>query len=72
MSNTEFDVVIAAYSIQDRATEDFDRLVDLVENNELEVEGVVLVRKDFDGSTSASAARWKPAPCCGRSTRSSR
>ena len=52
MSDTEFDVVIAAYSIQDRATEGFDRLVDLVKSKELDVEGVVLVRKDFDGQIS--------------------
>jgi hypothetical protein len=30
MSDTEWDVVIAAYTIQDRAKQDFDRLVKLV------------------------------------------
>ena len=43
MSDTEFDVVIAAYLIPDLAQKDFDALVKLVEDEQLEVEGVALV-----------------------------
>ena len=39
MSDTEFDVVIAAYLIPDLAQKEFDALVKLVEDEELEVEG---------------------------------
>ena len=52
MSDTEFDVVIAAYLIPDLAKDDFDGLVSLVENLELEVEGVALVTVDADGGVS--------------------
>ena len=43
MSDTEFDVVIAAYLIPDLAQQDFDALVKLVEDKQLKVEGVALV-----------------------------
>ena len=43
MSDTEFDVVIAAYLIPDLAQKEFDALVKLVEDEQLEVEGVALV-----------------------------
>jgi uncharacterized membrane protein len=50
MSDTEFDVVIAAYLIPDLAQKEFDALVKLVEDDQLEVEGVVLVTVDADGA----------------------
>ncbi|MGZ6563347.1 MAG: DUF1269 domain-containing protein [Solirubrobacteraceae bacterium] len=50
MSDTEFDVVIAAYLIPDLAQKEFDALVKLVEDEQLEVEGVALVTVDADGT----------------------
>jgi uncharacterized membrane protein len=50
MSDTEFDVVIAAYLIPDLAQQDFDTLVKLVEDEQVEVEGVALVTVDADGT----------------------
>ena len=38
MSDTEFDVVIAAYLIPDLAQQEFDALVKLVEDKQLDVE----------------------------------
>jgi uncharacterized membrane protein len=52
MSDTEFDVVIAAYLIPDLAQKDFDALVKLVEDKRLEVEGVVIVDVATDGTVS--------------------
>jgi uncharacterized membrane protein len=52
MSDTEFDVVIAAYLIPDLAETDFTALVKLVEDKQLEVEGVALVTVDADGTTA--------------------
>ncbi len=52
MSDTEFDVVIAAYLIPDLAQNDFDALVQLVEAKQLTVEGVVIVNVDADGAVS--------------------
>ena len=52
MSDTEFDVVIAAYLIPDLAQKEFDALVKLVEDEELEVEGVALVTSDADGTVA--------------------
>jgi hypothetical protein len=54
MSDTEFDVVIAAYLIPDLAKQDFDALVALVEDKQLAVEGVALVTVDADGTTAVS------------------
>jgi uncharacterized membrane protein len=54
MSDTEFDVVIAAYLIPDLAKQDFDALVKLVEGKQLKVEGVALVTVDSDGTTAVS------------------
>jgi uncharacterized membrane protein len=51
MSATEHDVVIAAYLVPDLAQKDFDGLVKLVEDKELEVEGVALVVEDAEGNT---------------------
>jgi len=52
MSDTDFDVVIAAYLIPDLAQQDFNALVKLVEDKQLEVEGVALVTVDTDGNAS--------------------
>jgi uncharacterized membrane protein len=52
MSDTEFDVVIAAYLIPDLAQREFDALVKLVDEKQLEVEGVVLVTVDADGTVA--------------------
>ena len=52
MSDTEFDVVIAAYLIPDLAQNDFDALVKLVEDKQLTVEGVALVSNDADGNVT--------------------
>ena len=52
MSDTEFDVVIAAYLIPDLAQKEFDALVKLVEDEQLDVEGVVLVTVDADGTVA--------------------
>jgi uncharacterized membrane protein len=49
VSDTPFDVVIAAYLIPDLAEQDFDGLVTLVAGKQLEVEGVALVTVDPDG-----------------------
>src|SRR5882757_4391835 len=50
MSDTEFDVVIAAYLIPDLAEKEFDALVKLVEDKQLAVEGVALVTVAADGT----------------------
>jgi uncharacterized membrane protein len=52
MSDTEFDVVIAAYLIPDLAQKEFDALVKLVEDDQLKVEGVALVTVDADGTAA--------------------
>jgi uncharacterized membrane protein len=52
MSDTEFDVVIAAYLIPDLAQNEFNALVKLVEDEQLDVEGVVLVTVDADGTVA--------------------
>jgi uncharacterized membrane protein len=52
MSDTEFDVVIAAYLIPDLAQKEFDALVKLVEDDQLQVEGVALVTVDADGTAA--------------------
>jgi len=52
MSDTEFDVVIAAYLIPDLAQKDFDTLVKLVEDEQLEVEGTALVTVGADGTAA--------------------
>jgi uncharacterized membrane protein len=52
MSDTEFDVVIAAYLIPDLARNDFDGLVKLVADKQLTVEGVALVTNDADGQVA--------------------
>jgi arylsulfatase len=52
MSDTDFDVVIAAYLIPDLARQDFDALVQLVEDKQLTVEGVALVSVDPDGEVA--------------------
>ena len=54
MSDTEFDVVIAAYLIPELAQKEFDALVKLVEDEQLEVEGVALVTADADGTVAVT------------------
>src|SRR4051794_3045688 len=54
MSKPEFDVVIAAYLIRDLAKEDFDSLVSLVADKQLQVEGVVLVDVDTAGEVTVT------------------
>ncbi len=54
MSDTEFDVVIAAYLIPDLAQQDFDSLVALVADKRLEVEGVALVTVDAGGEVAVN------------------
>ena len=49
MSDTQFDVVIAAYLIPDLAKNDFDGMVKLVADKQLEVEAIALVSVDADG-----------------------
>jgi uncharacterized membrane protein len=52
MSDTQFDVVIAAYLIPDLAKKEFDGLVKLVGDKQLEVEGVALVTVATDGTVA--------------------
>ena len=52
MSDTEFDVVIAAYLIPDLAQKDPDALVKPVGDKQLTVEGVALVTSDADGNVT--------------------
>ncbi len=52
MSHTQHDVVIAAYLIPDLAEKEFDALVKLVEDKQLEVEGVALVTAEADGTVT--------------------
>jgi uncharacterized membrane protein len=52
MTDTEFDVVIAAYLIPDLAKKDFDGLVQLVADKQLDVEGVALVTVATDGTVA--------------------
>jgi uncharacterized membrane protein len=56
VSDTEYDVVIAAYLIPDLAHEDFDHLVQHVADKQLEVEGVALVTVDADGQVAVEEA----------------
>src|SRR5436190_2941921 len=52
MSDTDYDVVIAAYLIPDLAQDDFDGLVKLVAEQQVEVEGVALVTVDAEGEVT--------------------
>ena len=52
MSDTDFDVIIAAYLAPDLAEKDFDVLVRLVAGRQLTVEGVALVSNDAEGYVS--------------------
>jgi len=54
MSDTEFDVVIAAYLIPDLARKDFDELVKLVGDKQLKGEGAALVSNDADGNVTVT------------------
>jgi len=52
MADTEFDIVIAAYTDLDQAGQDFNGLVKLVADKKVHVEGMVLVRKDKAGQVT--------------------
>ncbi len=52
MADTEFDVIIAAYLIPDLAQDDFDAMVRLAGDKQLEVEGIALVNVAPDGVPS--------------------
>ncbi len=49
MSDEQFDVLIAAYLIDDLAERDYDAIMDLVESKAIKVQGVVVASKDADG-----------------------
>jgi arylsulfatase len=49
MSDEQLDVLIAVYLIPDLAQQDFDAVVKLIEDGEVQSDGVVLVDKDADG-----------------------
>ena len=49
MSDEPLDVLIAVYLIPDLAKQDFDGLVKLLEDKQVESDGVVLVSKDAEG-----------------------
>jgi arylsulfatase len=52
MSDTPTDVLVAGYEEIEAATDDFDRLVALVNERKLEIEGVILVTHDQEGNVS--------------------
>jgi uncharacterized membrane protein len=52
VSDTDYDVAIAAYLIPDLAQTDFNTLVRHVADKELDVEGVALVTVDADGTVA--------------------
>jgi uncharacterized membrane protein len=52
LSDTDLDVIIAAYLAPDLAEKDFDVLVRLVAEKQLTVEGVALVSNDVEGYVS--------------------
>ena len=52
MSDTEFDIIVAAYTAPSRAEQDFNGLLKLVEGKEVQVEGVVLASKDDAGQVT--------------------
>jgi uncharacterized membrane protein len=52
LSDTDLDVIIAAYLAPDLAEKDFDVLVRLVAEKQLTVEGVALVSNDAEGYVS--------------------
>ena len=50
MSNQDqMDVLIAIYLFEDLARKDYDAVMDLVEEKEIDVQGVVLASKDAEG-----------------------
>jgi arylsulfatase len=50
MSTDTTDVLVAGYRDIDRATQDFDRLVELVKSKQVRIEGAILVTHDTDGN----------------------
>jgi len=54
MAEASTDVLVAGYQEIGQATEDFERLVALVKGKAVEIEGVILVTHDLDGSVSVA------------------
>ena len=52
MSDTRTDVLVAAYQDIDAATRDFDGLMQIVKDKQVEIEGAILVAHGEDGSIS--------------------
>ena len=52
MADTPTDVLVAGYQDIDEATKDFEALIALVEDKQLEIEGVILVTHAEDGSVN--------------------
>ncbi len=52
MADTPTDVLVAGYQAIDAATNDFEALVALVKDKQVEIEGVILVTHDRDGNVS--------------------
>jgi arylsulfatase len=50
------DVLIAAYLFEDLAAKDYDAIMQLVEDKEIAVQGVVLATKDADGTMAVKEA----------------
>ncbi len=52
MADTPTCVLVAGYANIETATEDFDHLVRLVQDKQVEIEGVILVTHDVNGNVS--------------------
>lgn len=52
MADTPTDVLVAGYQDIDQATADFDALLELVKDKQVEVDGVILVTHAEDGSVN--------------------
>ena len=52
MADTPTDVLVAGYQAIDTATKDFEALVAVVKDKQVEIEGVILVTHDKDGNVS--------------------
>ena len=56
MNEQTLDVLIAAYLFDDLALRDYEAIMDLVEKNEIKVQGVVVASKDADGEMHVTEA----------------
>ena len=52
MSDTPTDVLVAAYQSIDAATRDFDGLMQIVQEKQVQIEGAILVTHDADGQVT--------------------